>query len=168
MRAARVSLPVPGTQDDWARNLSPVIADLIEPDELTELLRLLVSTPSVTGEERAVAEAAAGWLRAQGVEARLVEVEPGRPNVIASIGSGPRGLVLNGHYDVVPAGDGWTRDPWGAQVEDGRLYGRGSADMKAGVACAMAAFVACARAVPEPRGRLLLTLVLDQEDAGRG
>jgi acetylornithine deacetylase len=145
-----------------------VIDELIEPEELTELLRLLVSTPSVTGEERAVAEAAAGWLRVRGVDAQLVEAEPGRPNVIASLGSGPRGLVLNGHYDVVPVGDGWTRDPWGAEIADGRLYGRGSADMKAGVACAMAAFVACARAVSEPRARLLLTLVIDEEDAGRG
>jgi acetylornithine deacetylase len=145
-----------------------VIADLIEPEELTELLRLLVSTPSVTGEEAAVADVAAAWLRARGVEAQVVEAAPGRPNVIASIGSGPRGLVLNGHYDVVPAGDGWTRDPWGAEIADGRLYGRGSADMKAGVACAMAAFVAAARAVPEPKARLLLTLVIDEEDAGRG
>lgn len=145
-----------------------MIADLIEPEELTELLRLLVSTPSVTGEEAAVAGVAAGWLRARGVEANIVEAAPGRPNVIASIGTGPRGLVLNGHYDVVPVGDGWTRDPWGAEIADGRLYGRGSADMKAGVACAMAAFVACARAVPNPRARLLLTLVIDEEDAGRG
>ncbi len=145
-----------------------MIADLIEPEELTELLRLLVSTPSVTGAEQAVAEVAAGWLRERGVEAQIVEAAPGRPNVIASIGSGPRGLVLNGHYDVVPVGDGWTRDPWGAEIVDGRLYGRGSADMKAGVACAMAAFVACARAVPDPKARLLLTLVIDEEDAGRG
>jgi acetylornithine deacetylase len=122
----------------------------------------------VTGEEAAVAEVAAGWLRAHGVEAHVVEAAPGRPNVIASIGTGPRGLVLNGHYDVVPVGDGWTRDPWGAEIADGRLYGRGSADMKAGVACAMAAFVACARAVPNPQARLLLTLVIDEEDAGRG
>jgi acetylornithine deacetylase len=145
-----------------------MVADLIEPGELTELLRLLVSTPSVTGEEATVAEAAAGWLRARCVEAQVVEAAPGRPNVIASIGSGPRGLVLNGHYDVVPVGEGWTRDPWGAEIADGRLYGRGSADMKAGVACAMAAFVACARAVPNPQARLLLTLVIDEEDAGRG
>lgn len=145
-----------------------MIADLIEPEELIELLRLLVSTPSVTGEEQAVAEAAAGWLRQRGVDARIVEAAPGRPNVIASIGTGPRGLVLNGHYDVVPVGDGWTRDPWGAEIAGGRLYGRGSADMKAGVACAMAAFVACARAVPNPQARLLLTLVIDEEDAGRG
>jgi acetylornithine deacetylase len=115
-----------------------------------------------------VAEAAAGWLRARGVDAQVVEAAPERPNVIASIGSGPRGLVLNGHYDVVPVGEGWTRDPWGAEIADGRLYGRGSADMKAGVACAMAAFVACARAVPNPQARLLLTLVIDEEDAGRG
>src|SRR4029077_1664172 len=96
--------------------------------------RLLVSTPSVTGEEGAVAEAAAGWLRARGVRARRVKPEPGRPNVIASLGSGPRGLVLNGHYDVVPVGDGWTCDPWGAEIADGRLSGRGPAQIEGGPA----------------------------------
>ncbi len=145
-----------------------MIPDLIEPEEVTDLLRLLVRTPSVTGEERAVAEVVAAWLRERGVEARLVEAEPGRPNVIAAFGSGRPGLVLNGHYDVVPVGAGWTRDPWGGEIEDGRLYGRGAADMKAGVACAMVAFVAATRAVREPLGRLLLTLVIDEEDAGRG
>src|SRR3954454_4961041 len=104
-----------------AYSLSHVIDDRIEPEELTELLRLLVSTPSVTGEEHVVAEAAAGWVRQRGVDARLVEAEAGRPNVIASLASGPRGLVLNGHDDVVPVGEGWTRAPWGAEIADGRL-----------------------------------------------
>ncbi len=141
----------------------------IDPRELQDLLAAMVRCPSVTGEEGAIAALCAAWLRERGIDAQLVEVEPGRANVIAAVGPGAgRTLLLNGHYDVVPAGDGWTRDPWGAEVVDGRLYGRGSADMKAGCACAMVALVAASRAVEEPVGRILLTLVVDEEDAGRG
>ncbi len=97
------------------------------------------------------------------------EVEPGRPNVVARIGrdDARTTLLFNGHLDVVPAGDGWTRDPWGASIEGGRLYGRGSSDMKAGCACAMTvmADLASARATT---GAVVLTLVIDEEDAGRG
>jgi acetylornithine deacetylase len=141
----------------------------IDSAELEQLLQVMVRCRSITGEEAAIGELCAAWLSERGVAAELVEVEPGRPNVIAEIGPGAgRTVVLNGHYDVVPAGDGWSQDPWGGEIVDGRLYGRGSADMKAGCACAMAAVVAAARSVPEPVGRVILTLVADEEDAGRG
>jgi acetylornithine deacetylase len=143
--------------------------DGIDEGELRELLQAMVRCPSVTGDEAGVARLCADWLVRRGVPAQLVEAEPGRPNVIAQLGPGAgRTLVLNGHIDVVPAGDGWTQDPWGGEIVDGRLYGRGSADMKAGCACAMAAMVAAARTVDEPVGRVILTLVIDEEDAGRG
>ena len=61
---------------------------------------------------------------------------------------------LNGHFDVVPAGDGWTLDPFGGIVRDGRVYGRGSCDMKAGIAAAVYAAAAIRRAgVTLPRHR---------------
>ena len=59
-----------------------------------------------------------------------------RCNVTASIGKG-NGLMLNGHMDTVPAGDGWKYDPFAAKIVDGKLYGRGSSDMKAGLAVMM-------------------------------
>src|SRR5262245_1475213 len=71
-----------------------------------------------------------------------------RINVIGTRhGRSRRPLVhLNGHFDVVPAGDGWTRDPFGGQVADGRIWGRGTCDMKAGIAAAVFAVEAIRRA----------------------
>ncbi|MGB1360659.1 MAG: succinyl-diaminopimelate desuccinylase [Alphaproteobacteria bacterium] len=62
-------------------------------------------------------------------------------NLYARIGSGQPHIMLTGHVDVVPIGDkeSWTQKPWGAEIVDGKLYGRGSADMKSGVACAITA-----------------------------
>jgi succinyl-diaminopimelate desuccinylase len=71
-----------------------------------------------------------------------------RLNVVgARAGAHPRPRVhLNGHFDVVPAGAGWTRDPFGGEVADGRIYGRGACDMKAGIAAAVFAAEAIRRA----------------------
>src|SRR4029077_18462494 len=70
-----------------------------------------------------------------------------RVNVIGSRRGGPGPVVhLNGHIDVVPAGDGWTVDPFGGLVRDGKIYGRGVCDMKAGVGAAGVPADALARA----------------------
>uniref|UniRef100_UPI003979F124 M20/M25/M40 family metallo-hydrolase n=1 Tax=Salmonella sp. SAL4445 TaxID=3159900 RepID=UPI003979F124 len=71
-----------------------------------------------------------------------------RVNVVGSRrGRAPRPhLHLNGHFDVVPAGSGWTVDPFGGVVRDGRIYGRGACDMKAGLAAAIYAVEAIRRA----------------------
>ncbi len=82
-------------------------------------------------------------------EARPEHSEPfPRTNVIGRLPgrSEHPALHVNGHFDVVPAGDGWTRDPFGGEIEDGILYGRGSADMKAGLAAALYAAEAIRRA----------------------
>lgn len=57
-----------------------------------------------------------------------------RPNIVAALAQAERKVVFNGHYDVVPAGEGWSRHPYGAEVVGGRLYGRGASDMKSGIA----------------------------------
>ena len=85
----------------------------------------------------------ADWIRRElGVEPLVEEVEPGRENIIATLDSGRPGpcLMLEGHTDVVSEGDRerWTRDPFGGEIADGRIYGRGSCDMKAGLAVALA------------------------------
>ncbi|WP_276298993.1 M20 family metallopeptidase [Halorussus lipolyticus] len=119
------------------------------PDDLTDLAVDLVRVPTENppGDERPGAEFVADWFAEQGIDARLVESpDPDRPQVVAWVGDDPRDaeldtptLVLNGHLDVVPAGDPdeWSRDPFGGVVEEGVLYGRGSADMKTGLAVAM-------------------------------
>lgn len=113
-------------------------------DDLTDILAALVERESENppGHEAATAEFIHAWLTDRGIDADLVEEPyPDRPQVAARVGDGDAGptIVLNGHIDVVPAGKRteWSHDPYGAEVEDGQLYGRGSVDMKAGVAVAM-------------------------------
>ena len=120
--------------------------------------------PGATG-EAAVATHLAGVLRAWGFRVELHEAAPGRPNVIARIGrAGGRSIILNGHLDVVGV-DGMVHDPFAAEVRDGRIYGRGSADMKAGIA---AMCVAAAQAGANCEGEIVIAAVIDEEYASIG
>ena len=91
-----------------------------------------------------------------------------RLNVVgARPGSGPGPVVhLNGHFDVVPAGAGWTMDPFGGEVRDGRIWGRGACDMKAGLAAAVYAAEALRRAGALPRGTIEVSGTVDEESGG--
>jgi succinyl-diaminopimelate desuccinylase len=73
---------------------------------------------------------------------------------------------LNGHFDVVPAGAGWTKDPFGGEVADGRIYGRGACDMKAGIAAALFAAEALRRAGVTPAGTIEVSGTVDEESGG--
>lgn len=73
---------------------------------------------------------------------------------------------LNGHFDVVPAGAGWTKDPFGGEVSDGRIWGRGSCDMKAGIAAAVFATEAIRRAGIELNGAVEISGTVDEESGG--
>lgn len=103
-----------------------------------------------------------------GFGVQLLESSAGRPNVIARIGSGSgRSLMLNGHLDTVGV-EGMIHAPWKPDLRDGRLYGRGSTDMKSGIAamCAAAARVA---ATPNAlRGEVIITAVTDEEFESEG
>ena len=117
--------------------------------------------------EAAVAGVLAGVLRDWGFAVELMESSRGRPNVIARIGpAGAATLMLNGHLDTVGV-EGMTHPPFAAEERDGRMYGRGSADMKAGVAamCAAAARAAAANALP---CQVIVTAVTDEEFESEG
>src|SRR5215210_3436548 len=73
---------------------------------------------------------------------------------------------LNGHFDVVPPGAGWTLDPFGGIVKDGRVYGRGACDMKAGIAAAVYAAEAIRRADIELMGSIEISGTVDEESGG--
>jgi succinyl-diaminopimelate desuccinylase len=73
---------------------------------------------------------------------------------------------LNGHFDVVPAGMGWTMDPFGGEVKDGRIYGRGACDMKAGIAAAVFAAEAIRRAGVDLLGSVEISGTVDEESGG--
>lgn len=133
------------------------------------ILAELVRIPSATGHEEAVAEAFAGRCEAAGLEVEMQEVEPRRSNVIASwrVGRGPR-LLLTGHLDTVPVGEGWARDPFGAEVGGGRLYGRGACDMKGGLAAMLGAVVDMRARGAEPAGDVMLAAVVGEEEDSAG
>jgi len=156
-------------------NASPV--DSLASSEVVGLLQDLVRIPSVNPSiapieaqnETAVATFARDWLMARGVRARLEEAAPGRPNTFGLVGDGDGPvLVLCAHLDTVGTA-GMTIPAWEPRLEDGRVYGRGSYDMKAGAAAAMSAAAALAR---EPgalgTGRLKLALVADEEYTSLG
>ena len=105
-------------------------------------------------------------MRSFGWEPEIDVVAPGRPNVIATIDGGAPGptLMFEGHLDVVTEGDPgeWTHDPFGAELVDGRIWGRGAADMKAGVAAMLFAADELCRRGGFP-GRLVLGALVDEE-----
>jgi acetylornithine deacetylase len=132
-----------------------------------ELVRIDSRNPSLaTGGpgERIVANTLADVLRAWGFQVDVRDAAPGRPNVVARIGrSGGRSLMFNGHLDVVGV-EGMIHDPWNAPERDGRIYGRGSTDMKGGVAAMCAAAVRAVDAADGSfDGEIVIAAVADEE-----
>ena len=144
----------------------------VDKDETTALLSDLVRIPSVnpTGTEAEIARFIYDWSRKNGLEATLDEKLPGRPNVYVTLkGSKTKPRILfNGHLDVVPVGAGWKHDPFGAEIEGDRLYGRGSSDMKAGLAAALVAAKTLAASNAKLNGEIVIDGVIDEEGPGRG
>ena len=137
----------------------------IDPEEAAALTASLVAIRSYPGEERAVQEVVAEWLRANGIAAEERPTEdPNRPNIVAQIENGPGPvLLLNGHVDTVLAAEGWSSDPWTPRRDGDRLYGLGACDMKSGVAAAMLATRALDRHRDRWRGTVIFTSVVDEE-----
>ncbi|HVX47605.1 MAG TPA: M20/M25/M40 family metallo-hydrolase, partial [Mycobacteriales bacterium] len=133
---------------------------------LIEFTQALVRVPSVNyagRREEPAADLVAGLMRSWGWTPVIEPVAPGRPNVHAVLEGDRPGptLLFGGHTDVVTEGSGWSVDPFGAQIRDGRLYGRGSADMKGG----LAAMLFAAREVQTGgfAGRIVVAAFADEE-----
>jgi succinyl-diaminopimelate desuccinylase len=151
----------------------PEVLSRIEAAELIELTRDLVRIPSVIrpgdpdATEAAVAAHVERWMTKEGFAIEVQDVAPGRPNVLGSIGEKGRGrsLLLEGHTDVVTEGDPrqWTYAPFGAELVNDRIYGRGAADMKGGLAAAMIAAAAIKRSGVALGGRLVVGALVDEE-----
>ncbi|MGE5645393.1 MAG: M20/M25/M40 family metallo-hydrolase [Acidobacteriota bacterium] len=159
-------------------------------ERLVGIIQGLVRIPSENmppaGSERACQEHIAGFLRPLGCAPTLYEVDDvpglrehplfggnrnysGRPNLGARLkgSGGGRSLVLSGHIDTVPRGNArWTRDPFGGEVEGGRLYGRGSNDMKGGVGTNMFVVEALKELNIRLAGDLVFETVIDEEFGG--
>ena len=123
------------------------------------------SSPPDVPVEKEVAEVIQQELHRLGLPAELIGVSSQRPNVLCCIpGSGKRGktLILATHMDTVEP-SGYTRDPWGAQIEEGRLYGVGAADAKAQIAAFVYALHALRQAGITLAGEVTLAFVVDEE-----
>ncbi|GAA1551814.1 M20 family metallopeptidase [Kribbella hippodromi] len=145
------------------------VLDRIDPDLLVRITQDLVRAPGQNppGEEAATVTALTAAARDLGLEVRTSPVEPGRDNVSITLAGGNNpGLLLLGHTDVVPVGDGWTVDPYGGLLRDGRVYGRGATDMKGGLAAALVAMAALRETTLT--GPVELAAVVDEEETGKG
>lgn len=153
-------------------------------------LRGLIQRPSILGNEAVVQNFISRHLADMGLEVDHWEIdhgeiskEPyyspvewsyeGRPVVVSTwhaAEGGGRSLILNGHVDVVPVGaeNQWSYDPWGGEVESGRMYGRGAGDMKAGVAAMIYAVKALKESGINLRGDVILETVIEEECTGNG
>jgi acetylornithine deacetylase/succinyl-diaminopimelate desuccinylase family protein len=161
--------------------VAAVLAELDRSEEfLIELTRRMVRIPTVNpkfevdpalNREAYLQRDLQRELDEIGMQTELYDVFPDRPNLTGVLpGSDERSLILCGHVDVVPVGDraAWTVDPFGAEIRDRKLYGRGAIDMKSGVAAAVAVARAIRRAGVTLDGRLEIHAVVDEEAGGFG
>ena len=127
-------------------------------------------SPNPPGDTRETAAYVSRFLDDFGLPYKIVAPREEMPNILGSFEGGSQGrrLVLNGHMDVFPVGDGagWTYDPWGGEVAEGRIYGRGACDMKCGTAASIFTFAYLNRIQKKLRGSLTLTAVADEESFG--
>jgi acetylornithine deacetylase len=181
---ARVTETVP------LRSIEQAAADAVDAEWTTAALARLVRVPSVTGDEGAVQDLVATLLAEAGARVERLEPDPAvaradpdwpgeemprdrLPIVLGRLGRpGGRRVLLVGHVDVVPIGDpaSWTKEPWAAERDGDRLYGRGAVDMKGGVASILAAVRAIVAAGMDERlgGEILVASVPSEEDGGQG
>ena len=144
--------------------------------ESTELLQQLIRNACVndgtvgSGHETRSVETLASFLGGTGLELRRYEPQPGRGNLIVRIEGSDRSapsLHLMGHIDVVPANAaGWTRDPFGGELVDGEVWGRGAVDMLSVTATMAVALRRLAATGFRPRGALIYSAVADEESLG--
>lgn len=144
------------------------MCDKANPDNATALCQALLrlGSENPTGTEEEIASFIAAWFERLGVEVSVDEVAPHRPNVVARLrGRGGPALAYVAHMDTVPAGAGWTEDPFGGVLKDGKIYGRGAADMKSGLAGVMLAMKQVVESGVQPTRDFIVCATVDEEGA---
>lgn len=158
-------------------------------DVVVEFLRTILRIPSVTGDEGNIQEFISGYLSEMGMEVdkfvpsleelsrhpafvKVFQSYDNRPNVVGTLKGtdGGRSLLFNGHIDVIPEGssDNWKHGCWSADIEDGKIYARGAADMKSGVAAMTMAIKAVRASGVKLKGDIISEYVMDEELSGNG
>ncbi|MBP2167068.1 acetylornithine deacetylase [Erwinia toletana] len=128
-----------------------------------------INTENPPGQEREAAECVAGWLRAAGFDLSFSEYAAGRTNVIAVLKNGPGPcFAFNTHLDTVPAGQGWSSDPFTLTEREGRLYGRGACDAKGPLVAMVEALRLLASRRENWSGTLMAVFTADEEVASEG
>lgn len=168
---ANDALDAPRPRGKVDRAVIDKVLAAIDKDEVVKFHQALVQVPSVNppGDVRSAIAMCEQRLRDAGFQTRLVAVEEPKPNLIAELAGKPGPtLCFNAHLDVVPIGErsAWQHDPFGAEIEDGKVYGRGAGDDKASVAAQVMAAVALANADVELTGNLVVNEVADEEIGG--
>jgi succinyl-diaminopimelate desuccinylase len=129
------------------------------------------ASPNPPGDTRAAADHVCAFLQARALPFSVVAPQAEMPNVVGTFACAEAGrhLALNGHIDVYPVTDagGWLRPPFGGEIADGRVHGRGAADMKCGTTASLAAYSYLHRLRGTLRGRVSLSVVSDEESGGR-
>ncbi len=153
------------------REMEDRVLSQIDQEAVLALHAALVRVPSINppGDVRDAFAVVERATREAGFDTRAVGNHDDMPNLIATLGdTGGPTLCFNSHYDVVPIGErsAWTREPFGAERADGRVYGRGAGDAKASVAAQVSAGIALARAGVPLKGNLVLNEVADEEVGG--
>ena len=159
--------------DETANELIGLLQELIAfRSENSKFLAEPDAQAAAREQEEAAQRRIAGWLADLGMSVDLWDVLTRRPNVVGRCAGsgGGRSLILNGHVDVVPAGDEtlWTKDPWLGEVSQGRIWGRGSCDMKGGLAAGIGALRVLRRLGLRLRGDIFFESVVDEEMGGLG
>ena len=152
------------------------IFELINEDELVDIFSKAVDIKSTNpkGNEKPMCEYVESLLKQNGIEYFKVPVEEGRYDIIAKIrGSQDKdALVFNGHMDVVPVSDDemkrWNTPPFTSTIKDGKLYGRGSADMKSGLISAIYSMILLKRNNITPKRDIILAATIDEENLMKG
>src|SRR5258708_13983862 len=158
-------------------------------EKAISFLQQMIAIPSVTGDEAKIQKFLADYMTKIGLDVDTWETDwealkkhpgyrpvdrgyEGRPEVVETLKGwgGGRSLLLNGPTDVIPVGggEGWTDNPWSATIKNGRIYGRGSADMKSGVASHIMALEFLTAAGLKPKGDVHINIVIDEEVRGHG
>jgi acetylornithine deacetylase len=169
-------------------NVEKKVLGCINTDELIDYLCELISIPSITGEEKKAQSNIASKLSSIGMAVDQWDIDldelSKHPDYSAEVertdaggvvgvwgeDRGGKSLILNGHIDVVPSGDesNWKNPPWRGTINDGKIMGRGSVDMKGGLICAIYAVKAIREAGVKLKGQVIIESVIGEEDGGIG
>lgn len=143
---------------------------MMNNEEKVKILADLVAIQSVNDHETTVAEYLKDLFEAHSIEAKILKITDTRANLVAEIGQGAPVIGVSGHMDVVSAGDqsNWTSDPFQLTERGGNLYGRGSADMKSGLAALVIAMIEIHEQKLLKKGTIRLMATTGEEVGGQG